>query len=96
MTSWPDESLGALTADLSVTGPLQLMSKLQVAGTDTGVSNRNKALGMSKKSTTARSVAVICAFPAPKFTVTPSGARSGEVQKSPPGYGSIPGSKSWT
>jgi len=34
------------------------------------------------------------AFPAPKFTVTPSGAWSGVVQKSPLGYGSMPGLKS--
>ena len=39
-------------------------------------------------------VAVIDAFPAPKFTLTPSGASSGTVQKSPLGHGVIPGSKS--
>ena len=42
------------------------------------------------------SVAVICALPAPKFTVTPSGGRSGTVQNRPSGYGVMPGSKSWT
>jgi hypothetical protein len=51
---------------------------------------------MSKKSKVARSLTVICAFPAPKFTVTPSGDSSFDVQKSPSGYGSMPWSKSWT
>jgi hypothetical protein len=93
MSSFPEEP-GVLTGDRFVTGPLQRMSKLHVAATDTGSWKRKSAFGMLKKSWTARSVAVIRASPAPNSTLTASGARSGSVQNRPPGYGVIPGSKS--
>jgi len=46
MTSSPDEPLGAVTGDRSVTGPLQLMSKLHVAAA--GVAKWNNPFGMLK------------------------------------------------
>jgi hypothetical protein len=47
ITSSPDEPLGAVTGDRSVTGPLQVMSKLLVAAP--GESAKwNYALGMLK------------------------------------------------
>src|SRR6266571_1741825 len=39
---------GVSTGLVSVTGPIHWMSKLQLASADTGSSNRNRALGMSK------------------------------------------------
>jgi hypothetical protein len=71
MNSWPDEPGGLVTAERPVAGPSQRMSKETVAPTDTGVWNRNKALGILKKSLTCRSVALIRALPSPRSTVTP-------------------------
>ena len=96
ITSMPAEPGGVLTGERSVTGPLQVMSNETVAGVDTGSSNRSNAFGVSKKSSTASFVAVMRALPAPNWTSTPSGGCSATVQNNPPGYGVMPGLKSWT
>ena len=87
MTRLPADPLGLVTRPRLVTGPLHRMSKLQVAGVDTGSWKWNSAFGMVKKSSTRRSVANMCAFPAANCTSTPSGADSGTVQNRPLGYG---------
>jgi hypothetical protein len=89
LSSPPEDPGGLVTADRSVAGPSQRMSKDTVARTDAGVWKRNRALGILKKSLTCRSVAVICALPAPGWTVTPSPSprpdASGTVQNKPCG-----------
>ena len=47
ITRSPDEP-GVVTVPRLTTGPVQLMSKLAIAPTETGTSNLNSALGMSK------------------------------------------------
>ena len=96
MTNSPVEPLGLVTGPRLVTGPLHWISKAHVAGTDAGLMNRNSAFGMLKKSNSARFVALMRAFPAPNITSTATGEVGGAIQNRPPGYGLIPGSKSWT
>ncbi len=95
-TSSPVEPLGLVTGPGLVTGRLHRMSKPHVAGTDAGLMNRNSAFGMLKKSNSARFAALICAVPAPNITSTATGEVGGSIQNKPPGYGLMPGSKSWT
>ena len=57
-----------VTAAVLVTGPVHSMSKLQCAPAETGVSNRNSAFGMSKKSLTARLAMLMVALPLPSST----------------------------
>jgi hypothetical protein len=93
ISSCPAEPGGLVTAERPVAGPSQRMSKDTTAPTDTGVWNRNKALGMLKKSRIRRFAAVIRAVPAPRWTATPpSGPApplppdgSGRVQNKPCG-----------
>jgi hypothetical protein len=93
LSSRPTEPGGLVTAERPVGGPSQLTSKDTVAPTDAGVWKRNSALGMLKKSLTCRFVAVIRAWPAPRWTVTPSAVPlpalrpdgSGTVQNKPSG-----------
>jgi hypothetical protein len=65
MTNSPLEPGGLLTGELLVTGPLHWMSKLALAGTDSGSWRWKRALGMLEKSIKARLVMVIRAAPAP-------------------------------
>ena len=71
MNSRPEEPGGLVTAEGPVAGPIQRMSKDTVARTDAGFWNRNRALGILKKSLTCRFVAVIRALPSSRSTVTP-------------------------
>jgi hypothetical protein len=75
---------GSTTWERSVTGPLQRISNEHVAGIEAGVRNRRSALGMLKKSLTARLVAFMDALPASISTSTLSTGK-GTVQKRPSG-----------
>jgi hypothetical protein len=75
---------GSSTLERSVTGPLQRMSKEQVAGTEAGLRKRKSAFGILKKSNMGRSLPLIEPFPAPIWISTLSIGR-GIVQKRPSG-----------
>jgi len=83
MISSPVEPGEPVTEPRLVTGPFHWMSKLHFAGEDTGFSKRNSALGMSKKSVSARSVIAMCALPRPRLIESTVGF--GTVQNNPPG-----------
>src|SRR6516165_8939547 len=61
----PDEP-GVVTGTRSVTGPLQVTSKLQLATADTGDWKRNNAFGMLKSSCSTKPLTLMFASPEPR------------------------------